>query len=131
MVEKNMDQLLNTEEFEGSETEETKNLDYLLEAEEDEEEKGTVTLKKSILVEDEEVKEIHYDFSSVKPIQYINLVKRLGKKRNIPVPELDQNVQLGYFALASGIPVADLKRIEDTRDFINITSKARDFLLRN
>lgn len=131
MVEKNMDQLLNTEEFEGSETEETKNLDYLLEAEEDEEEKGTVKLKKSILVEDEEVKEIHYDFSSVKPIQYINLVKRLGKKRNIPVPELDQNVQLGYFALASGIPVADLKRIEDTRDFINITSKARDFLLRN
>ena len=87
-------------------------------------------LKKPLTIEGVEKKEISYDFESVKPIQYINLVKREKKKDpTITVPEVNMDVQLGYFAIASGIPVSDLKRVDSIQDFISITSLARDFLL--
>lgn len=88
-----------------------------------------LTLRKPITVDDEEKKKIEYDFDSVKPVQYINLVKRLSKKQQIAVPELDMDVQIGYFSLASGIAVSDLKRVESTQDFTKMCSLARDFLL--
>lgn len=128
MIKVSEDKLLNTEEYEK---EAEQNLDYLLEEDEEEEVSGIVKLKTPVVIEGEEAKEIPYDFSTVKAIQYINLKKRLSKKKNIPIPELDSDVQLGYFALASGVPVSDLKRIEDTRDYVNITSRVRDFLLQN
>lgn len=125
----NMDKLLDTEEFElvGEE----KDLDRLLDDEEEKAFHGTIKLEHAILIDDEETTEIEYDFRDIRPIQYINLVKRIGKKKNIPIPELDQDVQIGMFSLASNIPVSELKRIEDTRDFIKITTAARDFLLPN
>lgn len=88
-----------------------------------------ITLRKPLLVDNEEKKEIEYNFESVKPIQYINLVKRLSKKQPISVPEVNIDVQLGYFSLASDISVGDLKRLESIQDFNEIISKTRDFLL--
>lgn len=88
-----------------------------------------IKLRKPLLVDNEEKTAIEYDFESVKPIQYINMVKRLSKKQQISVPEVNMDVQLGYFSLASGIPVGDLKRLESIQDFNEIISKTRDFLL--
>ncbi len=88
-----------------------------------------LVLHKPIEVDGENIKEIEYDFNSVKPIQYINLVAKLSKKGQISVPELDLNVQIGFFSLASGIPVSDLKRMSSVQDFTIACGKARDFLL--
>lgn len=125
----NMDKLLDTEEFESEN--EDRDLDRLLDDEEEKAFRGTIKLEHAIMIDDEETTEIEYDFTDIRPIQYINLVKRISKKKNIPIPELDQDVQIGMFSLASNIPVSELKRIEDTRDFIKITTAARDFLLPN
>lgn len=90
---------------------------------------GVHPLKRSIRVDDQEVKEISYDLDCLTPIQYINLVKRLSKKKQIPVPEVDMDVQISYFALASGIPVTVLKSQLATDDYTQICGLVRTFLL--
>ncbi|BCJ98112.1 hypothetical protein [Anaerocolumna chitinilytica] len=90
---------------------------------------GVLKLTKPYEINGELTKEISYDLNFVKPIQYINLVTRLGKKESISVPELNINVQIGYFALASGIPVSELKRMPSTQDFTAACSLVRNFLL--
>lgn len=90
---------------------------------------GTYPLKGSFEVEGEKISGIEYDLTSVKPIQYMNLIARLSKKAQISVPELDINVQIGYFSLACGIPVSDLKRMPNTQDFTVVCAKVRNFLL--
>lgn len=90
---------------------------------------GVHPLKKPIRVDDQEVKEISYDLDCLTPIQYINLVKRLSKKKQIPVPEVDMDVQISYFALASGIPVTVLKSQLATDDYTQVCGLVRTFLL--
>lgn len=90
---------------------------------------GVHPLKRSIRVDDQEIKEISYDLDCLTPIQYINLVKRLSKKKQIPVPEVDMDVQISYFALASGIPVTVLKSQLATDDYTQICGLVRTFLL--
>lgn len=90
---------------------------------------GTYTLKKPFEVDGETVTKINYDLESVRPIQYKNLVARLSKKGQIAVPELDNGVQFGYFALACGIPVSELMRMPSTQDYTVICSMVRNFLL--
>lgn len=90
---------------------------------------NTHVLKKGFEVNGEMITKIEYDLTSVKPIQYLNLIAKLSKKNQISVPELDTNVQIGYFSLACGIPVSDLKRIPNTQDFTVICSEVRNFLL--
>lgn len=97
--------------------------------EEEMREAGTFHLSKPYEVDGEQISEIPYDLEAVKPIQYMNLLKRLRKKSVITVPELDENVQLGYFSLASGISVADLKRMPSVSDFSAILALVRNFLL--
>ena len=90
---------------------------------------GVYVLKKPLTVDGENIKEIEYDLESVRPIQYKNLVKRISKKKTVAVPELDMDVQLGYFSLACGIPVSELMRMESTQDFAQIQGIVRSFLL--
>lgn len=90
---------------------------------------GVHPLKKSIVVDDHAVNEISYDLERLTPIQYINLVKRLSKKRQIPVPEVDMELQIAYFALASEIPVTVLKSQLSTSDYTQICGLVRTFLL--
>jgi hypothetical protein len=99
--------------------------------EETEEEKssGFLALSKPFDFNGETITRIEYDLDSVKPIQYINLIKKLSKKEEISVPELNINVQIGYFSLACGVPVSDLKRLPSTKDFTVACSKVRSFLL--
>ena len=95
----------------------------------DEKASGILKLSKPFDVNGEKITQIEFDLDSVKPIQYINLIARLSKKEEISVPELNINVQIGYFALACGIPVSDLKRMPSTKDFSVACSKVRSFLL--
>lgn len=90
---------------------------------------GVHKLRKPFMVDGETISEIRYDFDSVKPIQYKNLVARIGKKGQIGIPELDNNVQIGYFSLACGIPVSDLMRMPSTQDYTVICAMVRNFLL--
>lgn len=90
---------------------------------------GVHPLTKPILVDEQEITEIAYDLDCLTPIQYINLVKRLSKKKQIPVPEVDMDVQISYFSLASGIPVSVLKSGLATADFTQICGLVRTFLL--
>lgn len=92
---------------------------------------GVHPLKRPISVDHQEITEISYDLDCLKPIQYINLVKRLEKmnKITIPVPEVDMDVQISYFALASGIPVSVLKSNLSTTDYTQICGLVRTFLL--
>jgi hypothetical protein len=90
---------------------------------------GILKLSKPFDVNGEKITQIEFDLDSVKPIQYINLIARLSKKEEISVPELNINVQIGYFSLACGIPVSDLKRMPSTKDFSVACSKVRSFLL--
>lgn len=100
--------------------------------EEENVESGTVNLKKPLMVEGDKISKIDYDFSVIKPIQYINLIKRTQKKEGtISLPELNQTIQLGMFALASGISMGDLKRIEYLPDYTKLCRAARDFLLQD
>ena len=90
---------------------------------------STFPLVKPISVDNQTLCEISYDLDCLTPIQYINLVKRLSKKRQIPVPEVDMDVQISYFALASGIPVTVLKSQLVTSDYSQICGLVRTFLL--
>ncbi len=90
---------------------------------------GVHPLTKPIRVDEQEITEIAYDLDCLTPIQYINLVKRLSKKKQIPVPEVDMDVQISYFSLASGIPVSVLKSGLATADFTQICGLVRTFLL--
>lgn len=90
---------------------------------------GVHPLTKPIRVDEQEITEIAYDLDCLTPIQYINLVKRLSKKKQIPVPEIDMDVQISYFSLASGIPVSVLKSGLATADFTQICGLVRTFLL--
>lgn len=90
---------------------------------------GVHPLKKPIRIDGEEVNEITYDLDQLSPIQYINLVKRLSKKKQIAVPEVDMDVQISYFALSSGIPVTVLKSQLATDDYTQICGLVRTFLI--
>ena len=90
---------------------------------------GVHPLTKPIRVDEQEITEIAYDLDCLTPIQYINLVKRLSKKKQIPVPEIDMDVQISYFSLASGMPVSVLKSGLATADFTQICGLVRTFLL--
>lgn len=90
---------------------------------------GVHPLAKPISMDNHVINEISYDLDCLTPIQYINLVKRLSKKRQIPVPEVDMDVQISYFALASGIPVIVLKSQLATSDYTQICGLVRTFLL--
>ncbi|MDF2487177.1 MAG: hypothetical protein K0R46_3345 [Herbinix sp.] len=98
-------------------------------ATEEERTSGILKLSKPFDVNGEKINQIEFDLDLVKPIQYINLIARLSKKEEISVPELNINVQIGYFSLACGIPVSDLKRMPSTKDFSVACSKVRSFLL--
>lgn len=90
---------------------------------------GIHKLRKPFVIDGETISEIYYDFDTVKPIQYKNLVARISKKGQIGVPELDNNVQIGYFSLACGIPVSELMRMPSTQDYTVICAMVRNFLL--
>lgn len=90
---------------------------------------GVHPLKKPIRMDNEEIHEIEYDLDQLTPIQYTNLIKRLSKKHQISVPEVDPEVQISYFALASGIPVTVLKSQLNTADYAQICGLVRTFLL--
>lgn len=112
--------------------EELESRDTFLEEKDDvENESGAGVLKlfKPYEINGEKISKIEYDFTEVRPIQYINLISRLSKKESIAVPELDIRVQMGYFSLASGISVPDLKRMPSTQDFTSACSRVRSFLL--
>lgn len=90
---------------------------------------GVHPLSSPITLDEKTVTEISYDLSCLTPIQYINLVKRLSRKQQITVPEVDMEVQISYFALASGIPVVVLKSQLAVADYTQICSLVRSFLL--
>ncbi len=95
----------------------------------DEVPKGVHPLVNAIQMDNQQITEIEYDLDCLTPIQYINLVKRLSKKKQIPVPEVDMEVQISYFALASGIPVTILKGQMSTSDYTQVCGLVRTFLL--
>ena len=95
----------------------------------DEVPRGIHPLKKSIIFDGNSVDQLEYDLDQLSSIQYINLVKRLSKKRQIAVPEVDMEVQISYFALATGIPVTVLKSQLAPSDYAQICGLVRTFLL--
>lgn len=96
---------------------------------EDEVPRGFHRLTRPIPFDGEKKDKIEYDMERITPIQYINLVKRLSKKRSIAVPEVDMEVQISYFALSSGIPVSVLKKYASPSDYAQICGLVRTFLL--
>lgn len=130
LTEEEMNQIL------GEETETKKKSEKeLLEEEKkdkrpiDEVPSGVHLLKKPIRIDGNEITEIAYDLDCLKPIQYINLVKRLSKKDHIPIPKVNMDVQISYFALATEIPVTVLKSNLSTDDYTQICGLVRTFLL--
>lgn len=117
------DVLLDGIEEPGEELEEGK------EKPEEVKEKGVFKLRKPLMTPEGEITKIPYDFGSVEPITYINVVKAISKKESISVPELNTNVQFTMFCKAAGMPVAVMKRVKDISDFVGMCSIARDFLL--
>ena len=107
--------------------------DVYTQSEEEESEsivKGTFRLINPINYEGRTIRELHYDFSVIKPIEYINLVKAVQKKENAQVPELNMSVQFNMFCKAVRIPVSVLKgATERVDEFTAMCQKARDFLL--
>ncbi|MCI7108031.1 MAG: hypothetical protein MR945_09140 [Agathobacter sp.] len=95
----------------------------------DEVPRGIHPLKRAITFDGNCMEEIAYDLDQLTPIQYLNLVKRLSKKRQIAVPEVDMEVQISYFALSTGIPVTILKSQLTASDYAQICGLVRTFLL--
>lgn len=95
----------------------------------DEVPRGVHQLREPITFDGNTVNQIEYDMDQLSSIQYINLVKRLSKKRQIAVPEVDMEVQISYFALATGIPVTVLKSQLVPSDYTQICGLVRTFLL--
>lgn len=113
--------------------------DVLLEGLEEEEEeeneevelkaKGTFNFLRPIpITENETLKKVEYDFESITPATYNNICKEVGKKTNLIIPELNQNVQFTLFCRAAHQPVSLLKKAL-LQDFIAMCALARDFLL--
>ena len=95
----------------------------------DEVPRGVHLLKQPIIFDGKSVDKLEYNLDELTSIQYINLVKRLSKKRQIAVPEVDMEVQIYYFALATGIPVTVLKSQLSPSDYAQICGLVRTFLL--
>lgn len=92
-------------------------------------EKGIFKLKKPLMTPDGELWKIPYDFGTVEPVTYINVVRAISKKESIAVPELNTNVQFTMFCKAAKMPVAVMRKVKDISDFVGMCSIARDFLL--
>lgn len=91
--------------------------------------KGTFTFSKPIpITEEETLKKVEYDFESITPATYNNICKEVGKKTNLTIPELNQNVQFTLFCRAAHQPVSLLKKAL-LQDFVAMCALARDFLL--
>ena len=91
---------------------------------------GVYKFVKPIDVDGETLKQVSYNFDDIKPIQYINLVKRAEKQKGtVSVPELDMDIQIGLFSLASGLPVTAIKNVNSLKDLNRICRLSRDFLL--
>lgn len=83
-----------------------------------------------IIIDDKPVSEVRYDFSRLKPIQYINIVQAVGKKEsNMLVPEVNVSVQANVFCKAADIPPSIIKTQMSVPDFTAACRLARDFLL--
>ena len=91
--------------------------------------KGVYKLWKSIMVDGKEVNQIRYDFEKIQPIQYMNIVKAVGKKEFLINPALNMSVQINLFCKASGIPSAILGTQLSLPDVNAICTLAQDFLL--
>ena len=122
------DDEMNEEVFvvpEIEELEESKGEDY-----EEVKTSGVFVLRKPIEIDGTKTKKIKYDFEKIKPIEYINIVKRVQKQENAQVPELNMSVQFNVFCKAAGIPVAVLKdKVKMVNEFTAMCQLARDFLL--
>lgn len=91
--------------------------------------KGTFVFSKVIqITESEKLKSVQYDFEMVTPATYNNICKEVGRKTNLTVPELNQNVQFTLFCRAAHQPVSVLKNVL-LQDFTAMCALARDFLL--
>ena len=95
----------------------------------DEVPRGIHPLKKSIIFDGNSVDQLEYDLDQLSSIQYINLVKRLAKKRQIAVPEVDMEVHHAYIPLATRMPGTDWKSQVAPSDYAQICGLVRTFLL--
>lgn len=91
--------------------------------------KGVHRLLKPIMVDGKEVRDIRYDFEKIQPIQYMNIVKAVGKKEFMINPALNMSVQLNLFCKASGIPSAIMGTQLSLPDVSAVCNLAQDFLL--
>jgi len=98
---------------------------------EDEEnvEKGVFRFSKPVLLDDGEVREINYDFTKIKPIQYLNICKQVAKKEYMVNPALNMSVQANMFCKAADIPVSIIKTQITVPDFQAMCLIAQNFLL--
>jgi len=87
-------------------------------------------LTKPFMYNGEQLTEISYDLESVTPAQYSGIIKRLQKKGQGNIPELDLNVQMAFFAASTEIqiPVSQLNGL-CIKDFVKIGQLVRDFFL--
>lgn len=92
---------------------------------------GIFELSTPFEMDGQTVKEIKYDFSTLKPIQYNDIVRKVSKSMggNLLLPAFDQNVQANVFCRASGLSPAIIKTMFSVPDFEAACSLARDFLL--
>lgn len=115
---------MNKEYMENEEEMQSKGIDSEESAE------GVYEFVKPIDVDGETINKVSYDFDGIKPIQYINLVKRTEKQKGtVAVPEVDMDIQIGLFSLASGLPVSTIKGVNTLKDLNRICRLSRDFLL--
>lgn len=83
-----------------------------------------------IRIDEKDISEIRYDFSKLKPIQYINIVQAVAKKENnMLVPEVNTSVQANVFCKAAELPPSIIKTQMSVPDFTAACRLARDFLL--
>lgn len=91
--------------------------------------KGVFKLSKPIMVDGENLHQIRYDFEKIQPIQYMNIVKAVGKKEFLINPALNMSVQINLFCKASGVPASILGTQLSLPDVNAICTLAQDFLL--
>lgn len=88
-----------------------------------------LVLKKPVFIDDEETKEIEYDFNNLMGDAGFNAIKDLGKRGVIvQIVETEPLYLAHLFSQAAGLEFEDVMRF-GIKDFNNVVSVARDFLL--
>ena len=90
---------------------------------------SVLVLKKAVEINGEVTNEIEYDLDSLTGNDIADAIKMLAKNNIIvTLAETDSNYHAAIFAIASGLDLADIKRLS-AKDYTKACNTVRDFFL--